>query len=113
MIATKAARLMGTPPSPIDTDGEEDGEIVMMPWGGMMGWGGGFGMGAGLLMSLVFFGVLVGAGALLVRALWDQGGRSSRQRESGDAGLDILRERYARGEIDHDEFEAKKRDLMR
>lgn len=101
--------------SMIDTDGEEDGETVMMPWGGMMGWGwgGGFGMGAGLLMSLVFFGVLVGAGVLLVRALWDQGGRTSTQRASGDAGLDILRERYARGEIDRDEFETKKRDLMR
>lgn len=85
----------------------------MMPWGGMMGWGGGLGMGAGWLMGVVFFGILVGAGVLLAHARRDQGGRAGERRESEDASLDILRERYARGEIDRDEFAAKKRDLTR
>jgi uncharacterized membrane protein len=33
------------------------------------------------------------------------------RRDRADAALDILRERYARGEISREEFEAKKRDL--
>jgi putative membrane protein len=35
-------------------------------------------------------------------------GRESRS----DIALDILRQRYARGEIDKDQFEALKRDLV-
>lgn len=84
-----------------------------MPWGGMMGWGSGLGMGVGWFMGVLFFGLLVGAGVLVVRALWDQGGRAGGRRESEDTSLAILRERYARGEIERDEFEAKKRDLQR
>jgi putative membrane protein len=37
---------------------------------------------------------------------------ASQSRESrSDRALEILRERYARGEIGREEFEAKKRDL--
>jgi putative membrane protein len=33
------------------------------------------------------------------------------RRAGGDAAMAILRERYARGEIDREEFEARRRDL--
>jgi putative membrane protein len=37
--------------------------------------------------------------------------RQGRPSRSTDAALDILRQRYARGDITKEEFEAKKRDL--
>lgn len=71
------------------------------------GWMGGGGIGMGLFWILVIVVVV-----LLVRSIW--GGRDSAA--GGDAtprrsALDILRERYARGEIDREEFEQKRRDL--
>jgi len=74
----------------------------MHPMWGMWGaWG--FGM---MLMMLVFWGLIIVGLVLGLRWLVSQG-RESRS----DAALDILRQRYARGEIDKEEFEAKKRDL--
>ncbi|MDH5536459.1 MAG: SHOCT domain-containing protein [Betaproteobacteria bacterium] len=43
-------------------------------------------------------------------AKWLFGGRSGHA-SGEDRALSILRERYARGEIDKTEFEARKRDL--
>jgi len=36
---------------------------------------------------------------------------SETKERRGDSALEILRQRYARGEINKDEFEARKRDL--
>lgn len=76
-------------------------------WGhmGEFGWGG---MGMGLGMFL-FWGVLIAAIVILVVRTMDSG--ACRKREKEINALDILRERYARGEIEHEEFEQKKRDL--
>ena len=73
-------------------------------WGHMgdYGWWGGMGM-------LLFWGLLIAGIVMLMRCSSDSGACGKREREK--AALDILKERYARGEIEHEEFEQKKRDL--
>lgn len=80
-------------------------------WGGYDGYGWGWGMGFGMI-SMVLFWVLVILG-IVILVKWIAAGSSS-----GGTGvprektaLDILKERYARGEIDREEFEQKKKDL--
>lgn len=73
-------------------------------WGMHPMWGmWGIGM---LLFMLVFWGLVLAAVVVGIRWLLQQG-RPAR----ADTALDILRERYARGEIDREEFMARKRDL--
>ena len=69
------------------------------------GWGMGFG---GPFMILFWILVIVGI-VILVKWLGDQSsaGRASRDKSA----LEILRERYARGEINREEYEQKRRDL--
>lgn len=60
-----------------------------------------------MLMMLVFWGLVIAGVVLGIR--WVAGhGRQDRP----DRALDILRERYARGDIDKEEFEARRRDLV-
>ena len=66
--------------------------------GGAMGWG-------ALWMVLWWALLIVGIVALV---MWM--GRVN-DRRSEKSALDILKERYARGEIDQAEFEKKRRDL--
>ena len=73
--------------------------------GSGMGWGFGFG---GLAMIL-FWVVIIAAVFILVRGFF--GGSSRNDKPDGKSALDILKERYARGEIGREEFEQKKRDL--
>ena len=59
-----------------------------------------------MFMMLVFWGLVIVGLVLGIRWMLAQG-RESRS----DAALDILRQSYARGEIDKEEFEARNRDL--
>lgn len=80
---------------------------------GMMWNGGWSGMLLGPLMILVFFGIVIVLVVFSVRSLVGTGGHHSHS-DTGtktDKALEILRERYARGEIDHEEFQEKKKHL--
>lgn len=75
-------------------------------WGHPM-WGmwGAWGIGMGLMM-LVFWGLIIVALVLGIRWLITQG-----KEPRSDSALEILRQRYARGEITKEQFDAMKRDL--
>lgn len=68
---------------------------------GHMMWGGGFGMFGGLMM-VAFWAFIIGLIVLAVRGFSNRPGTGN-----GQTATDILRERYARGEIDENEFERR------
>ena len=76
----------------------------------MMGWGGGwFGMVLGPIFWILTLAVLIGLGFILVR--WLAGPWHATHVPPGRTPLDILKERFARGEIDKEEFEERRRVL--
>jgi putative membrane protein len=86
----------------------------MYPGGGMMGWGGygGYGMGIfGGLFMLLFWGLIIVGLVLLVRWLWDHT-RTAGNQGGGDSPIEILKRRYAKGEINKEDFDRMKQDLM-
>ena len=64
-------------------------------------------MGFGVLIMVLFLAVLVGSLLIVWRSLRGQGTVSR-----ADSAADILKKRYARGEITKQEFEDMKRDLL-
>lgn len=101
--------------------------IVPLVWGGLSGWQGGswggwgmmgpwmMGGFGGLMMipMILFWGFMVWGIVWLVRGA---GGCCSMSHsdhlEHHDSAMDILKSRYARGEINKQEFEDKKKDLV-
>jgi putative membrane protein len=65
----------------------------------------------GPIMMIVFVGVVVFVIVLLVRWLGPSGHSASPHQPSANRSLDILKERFARGEIDKEEFEERRRVL--
>lgn len=80
----------------------------------MMWWGGGwYGMIFGPLMMILVLAAVIAVAVLLVRWLggpW-QGTVPPHHAAPGRTPLDILKERFARGEIDKEEFEERRRVL--
>jgi len=72
------------------------------------GWGGWF---FGPVMMILFIAVAVAVIVLLVRWLGGPGHGGVHHGPPGKTPVDILRERFARGEIDKEEFEERKRVL--
>ena len=74
-------------------------------WGMHPMWGvWGIGM---MFIMLLFWGLVIVGVVLGIRWLITQGKESR-----SDSALEILRQRFARGEINKEEFEARKRDLL-
>lgn len=66
-------------------------------------------MGGGVYMVLIWILVIIGI-VVLVKFITNEN-RKGRVGKNKSA-IDILKERYARGEIDKTEFEEKKKDLV-
>jgi putative membrane protein len=83
-------------------------------WGmgpGMMGYGYGMGWIGGIFMIVFWVAIIVGI-IFLIRWLFVASRTGAHgPAYGGDTALDILKKRYARGEIDKQEFEEKKKDL--
>ena len=73
-----------------------------------------FGVGMfGLLFMLLFWVGLIALAVWLVRGIFSHDGLRSTAAAGRELSPgEILDQRYARGEIDREEFEAKKRDLV-
>lgn len=78
---------------------------------GMMGWGeGGYGMFFGPLFMILTLIAVIAAIIFLIQ--WLGGGSlHGAQKPTGPAPLDILKARFARGEIDQKEFESRRKVL--
>ena len=76
-------------------------------WGDL-GMGGGWGVFGMIHMILWWVLIIVG---IVVLVKWLTGGSPRHIRASGSCALDILDERYAKGEIDKNEFEQKRADI--
>lgn len=76
---------------------------------------GDWGMGLFGMIFMLLFWVLVIVGIIfLIRWLvQNTGSRGSSGVGTGSQAMEILKERYAKGEIAHDEFESMKKEILR
>jgi len=89
---------------------------AMAQSGGCSGWNmgpgmmGGWGTGwFGMIFMMIFWVLIIVGLVFLIK--WLIQNTSGKKSKSGNRALDILQERYARGQIDRTEFEAMKKDL--
>jgi putative membrane protein len=81
-------------------------------WGMMSGYGG-YGYGPfGLIIWFVILFAIVALVVWLVRSLTGAGMHQHLPPPRRSSGLDVLEERYARGEINRDEYLQKKKDIL-
>ncbi len=80
-----------------------------MPGPGMMGWGW---WGMGWIFMIIFWGLIIVGLIFLIRWLAGLSRSHPSYDKTQNSALDILKQRYARGEINKEEFDQKKRDLL-
>lgn len=82
-------------------------------WGmgpGMMGnWGMGW---FGMIFIMIFWVLVIVGLVFLIKWLIQTTSSGKTAEQTGSRAVEILKERYARGEIDKAEFESKKKDLL-
>lgn len=80
------------------------GRWMMGDWG--MGW-------FGMIIMIIFWGLIIVGLVLLIKWLiQNTGGKANSAFSNSSKAMDILKERYARGEINRNEFESMKNDLL-
>ena len=86
---------------------------AIVGWGDYNGWHMGPGMmgGWGMGWIMLLFWILVLVGLILIIKWLLQMTSEDKKLTGGGRAIDILKERYARGEIDKAEFQAIKKDL--
>ena len=87
------------------------GDGYGMGSGMMGGWGGGAMFPFSVIFGLLVFALVIAALVWFVRAILRPQDRALRA-ERVSAGLDVLDQRYARGEINRDEYQQKRADLL-
>lgn len=111
-IVAAAGAALALMPAAVWAQGSSDADRYaygprMMWWDG--GW---YGMVFGPLFMILVLAIVIAVAVLLVR--WIGGpwhGTPPHHTPPGRTPLDILKERFARGEIDKDEFEERRRVL--
>lgn len=73
-----------------------------------MHWDYGWGMGFGWIFMILFWVLVILGVVYLIKMIAGGAGKE----EKRDTALDILKQRYAKGEITKEEFEEKKKDLL-
>ena len=80
------------------------GRWMMGDWG--MGW-------FGMIFMIIFWGlIIVGLVSLIRWLIQNTSGKGQTGVRTGSNAMDILKERYAKGEISRDEFESMKKDIL-
>lgn len=103
LVSAATALLLSSPAHSQQPQGQYYGPHM---WGG--GWHGWF---FGPIMMIVFLGLAVVVVVLLVRWLGVPGHSGGLHAPPGKVPLNILKERFAKGEIDKEEFEERRRVL--
>lgn len=116
-ISISMAGLLGAAVafSPTSVWAQSSPDLDCYGWGPhMMGWGGGWlGMILGPLFMILVLALVIAAAVLLVRWLGGPWHSAAPHQPPTPVRtpLDILKERFARGEIDREEFEERRRTL--
>ena len=82
------------------------GPWMMGGWNGSWGWTGG-----GAISMIIFWALLIGGVVVLVKWIADSGAAGYRLPRSEESAQEILKRRYAAGEITKAEFDQARTDI--